>query len=73
MGYKANINFSKLGYEYYKVLMKLNNLEITDQLYNWILTDPNVVYYDKFIGGSDFEFDIEIESIEKFMELLGKK
>jgi hypothetical protein len=35
-----------------------------------------VTYFDKFIGGQDFEFDLEIESFDgfvNFMEELKKK
>ena len=70
LGYKINLNFQKLGYEYYKVLLTLNNLEIRKELYEWILRNPNVVYFDKFLNGADFEFDVEINSFEKFVELL---
>ncbi|MBI2631512.1 AsnC family transcriptional regulator [Candidatus Pacearchaeota archaeon] len=70
LGYKININFQKLGYEYYKVLLTLNNLGIREELYMWILRNPNVVYYDKFLNGADFEFDVEISSFKKFVELL---
>ncbi|VVB79708.1 HTH-type transcriptional regulator LrpA [uncultured archaeon] len=70
LGYKINLNFQKLGFEYYKILVSLNDLEIRDRLYNWIRTKPNVVYFDRFINGADFEFDVEINSFEKFVALL---
>jgi len=70
LGYKANINFSKLGYEYYKVMIELNDLEIIPKLYDWILSNPNAVYYDKFIGGHDFEFDLELASFNLFVKFI---
>jgi DNA-binding Lrp family transcriptional regulator len=70
LGYKINFNFEKLGFRYYKLLLTLNELEIRNKLYDWIRSKPNVVYYDKFINGADFEFDVEIESSEKFFELI---
>ena len=70
LGYKINLNFQKIGYEYYKVLLTLNDLEIREDLYAWILGKPNVVYFDKFLNGADFEFDVEIDSFEKFVLFL---
>ena len=76
LGYKVNLNFRKIGYTYYKIMLSLNDLKIKPELYNYIKANKNVVYFDKFIGGEDFEFDLEIESFESFlvfMENLKKK
>ena len=70
LGYKINLNFRKIGYTYYKVMLQLNNLKIKSQLYNYIKANKNVIYYDKFIGGEDFEFDLEIESFEEFLNFM---
>jgi len=70
LGYKVNLNFQKLGFDYYKLMISLNDLEIRDKLCDWIRTKPNVVYFDKFINGADFEFDVEIGSFERFIQLL---
>jgi DNA-binding Lrp family transcriptional regulator len=70
LGYKINLNFQKLGFDYYKLMISLNDLEIRDKLYDWIRSNPNVIYFDKFINGADFEFDVEIDSFEKFVSLL---
>ena len=59
-----------MGYEYYKVLLTLTHLEIREDIYEWILRNPNIVYFDKFLNGADFEFDVEIESFERFVALL---
>ncbi len=70
LGYKINLNFQKLGFDYYKLMVSLNDLGIREKLYDWIRANPNVVYFDKFINGADFEFDVEIDSFEKFVSLL---
>jgi Lrp/AsnC family transcriptional regulator, leucine-responsive regulatory protein len=70
LGYKINLNFKKLGYLYYKIMLNLNDLSIKQKLYNHIRADKNTVYYDKFIGGTDFEFDLEVESFEKFTQFM---
>ncbi len=70
LGYRVNLNFRKMGYNYYKMMIHLNNLSVRKKLYNYVKTNENVVYFDKFIGGTDFEFDLEIESFEKFLQFL---
>lgn len=70
LGYKINLNFGKLGYNYYKIMFNLSNLRIIPKFYEFIKQNNNVVYYDKFIGGEDFEFDLEINSLEKFLEFI---
>ncbi|MBT5021532.1 Lrp/AsnC family transcriptional regulator [Candidatus Woesearchaeota archaeon] len=70
LGYRVNLNFQEMGYNYYKLMINLNDLGIRKQMYNFIQAHKNVVYFDKFIGGSDFEFDVEIESFDKFTAFL---
>jgi DNA-binding Lrp family transcriptional regulator len=72
LGHKINFNFEKLGFRYYKLLITLNDLSIRGKLYDWIRSKPNVVYFDKFLNGADFEFDVEIDSSEKFFNLLAE-
>ena len=69
-GYRANINFRRLGFEYYKIMLSLKDLSVKKSLYSWIKANKNVVYFDGFIGGYEFEFDIEIESFSKFLEFI---
>ncbi len=69
-GYRVNLNLSKIGYEYYKVNMVLNDFENYDKLFEFANQHPNIIYYDKTISDYDFEIDIEIESRTKLLELL---
>jgi len=70
LGYKANLNFRKLGRSYYKIMLDLNDLKIVPEIYDYIISNKNVVYFDKFIGGKDFEFDLEIDSFESFLNFM---
>jgi len=67
LGYKVNLNFRKIGYNYYKIMLELNDLKIKPELYDYICSNKNVVYFDRFIGGRDFEFDLELGSFEEFL------
>ena len=71
-GYRAKIDFRKLGLEYYKIMVSTKDLTTKKSLYSWIKSNKNVVYFDGFIGGHDFEFDIEIEGFGEFLKFLGE-
>ena len=69
-GYRALINFSKLGYEYYKVDMYLEDVSKIKQFESFCHAHPNIVYFDRTFGAGDIEFDFEIESLAKFIEVM---
>ena len=69
-GYRALIDFSKLGYEYYKVDMYLEDVSKIKQLELFCHTHPNIVYVDRTFGAGDIEFDFEIENLAKFTKVM---
>lgn len=70
LGYRANIHFGKMGYVYYKVMIDVKDLSLRRKMYEYIRSHKNVVYYDKFIGGKDFEFDMEVDSFATFLSCI---
>ena len=69
-GYRCVMSHRLLGYNYYKVDLVLKDITGYDKLLAYSHQHPNIVYVDQTIGGSDFEFDIEIQGIgamESFM------
>lgn len=69
-GYRCFINFSKIGYEYYKVDMYLEDISKMKQLESFCHQHPNIVYIDRTFGAGDIEFDFEIESFTKFTKVM---
>jgi DNA-binding Lrp family transcriptional regulator len=65
-------NESKFPYLHYKVLFGFRNIteEKERSLREYCRINPNIVYIVKSLGPWDFEIDIEIESIEKFREIM---
>lgn len=61
LGYRAFIDVSKIGYEYYKVLFSLHNVDLRklEELERAVMKIPNTVYIDKTIGGADFEAEFQ--------------
>ncbi len=72
VGFKPLLNLNKLGYSYYKAHFKLHNLtkEKEKEVRYFIFQQPNIVYDNIAIGGSDLEIDIQIENKEKLRELI---
>ena len=70
VGYKLLIDFSKIGYQYFKVDLELEDLKIIPSLAQYILQHPNVIYRDITLGGSDFEFDCEFRNDGEFYQFM---
>lgn len=70
VAYKLLIDTGKLGYEYYKVDLELEDITIVPALREYITRHPNVVYRNIIVGGSDFEFDCELKSQHDFYQLM---
>ncbi len=69
-GYRTNINLGKIGYEYYKINMVLNDFENYDRLFEFTNNHPNIVYFDRTLSDLDFEIDVEVKSRQELLELL---
>ncbi|MBT7903162.1 Lrp/AsnC family transcriptional regulator [Candidatus Woesearchaeota archaeon] len=70
VAYRALIDFNKLGYKYYKVDLILEDLKIIPGLQEYVRNNPNIIYRDVAVGGSDFEFDCELASQDNFYEMI---
>ncbi len=70
VAYKLLLDSKKLGYQYYKVDLELEDQKIVPSLNQYIKDHPNVIYRNITVGGSDFEFDCEFSSDEEFYKFL---
>lgn len=70
LAYRMNFDFSMIGFEYYKVDLILNNISKVKELASYCHIHPNIIYIDQTIGGSDFEFDLEVDSKEDFLKIM---
>jgi len=69
-GYRFIFNFQKFGYEYYKIDLTLKDITRFEELVNFAHKNPNIIYIDQTIGGSDFEFDLEVKNKEEFLKII---
>jgi len=70
VAYKLWLNTSVLGYHYYKIDLDLEDLKVLPQLKQFIIQNPNVIYLDITIGGSDLEFDCELKNQTELYQLI---
>jgi DNA-binding Lrp family transcriptional regulator len=69
-GYRANFNLDKLGYEYYKINITLNDFYKYSSLFDFARKHPNIIYLDRTLSDLDLEMDIEVENRQKMLELI---
>lgn len=69
-GYRFIFDFALFGYEYYKVDFVLKDITRLNELVNYSRSHPNIIYINQTIGGSDFEFDLEVRNKDEFLEII---
>ncbi|MFH1592842.1 MAG: winged helix-turn-helix transcriptional regulator [Candidatus Woesearchaeota archaeon] len=72
LGYRLKINLDLIGVQYYKIHIKLNNLNERDksEIDSFILNHPNIIYLDNTISGYDLELDVQVEDKKDLDSLL---
>ena len=65
-------NVNKLIGNYFKVLVKLNNVEEESEkkLYTYCQNNPHIVYIVYCLGSWQFEMDIEVSTTEEFRKIM---
>jgi len=69
-GYHAGINFSKLGYEHYKVDIWLKELSKRRKIWNELKYNPYVTFINTSAGYADIEIEFVIENTDKLVEII---
>jgi Lrp/AsnC family transcriptional regulator, leucine-responsive regulatory protein len=67
---RANLDFSKLGYQYYKVIIKLNDFTKIQQLYDYCISSKYIFQIDKTISEWDFEIEIYAKNKTHFNDIM---
>lgn len=68
--YRCIFDFEKYGYEYYKVDLTLDDTSRLEEFRAYAHLHPNILYIDQTIGGSDFEFDVEVKNKAQFLQIM---
>jgi DNA-binding Lrp family transcriptional regulator len=73
-GVRAGIDVKKLGFQRYKVLLVLSNMNRNNflRLVEFLRCEPNIVYVTEAIGPADLEFEIDVRNNEHLNEIMKK-
>jgi Lrp/AsnC family transcriptional regulator, leucine-responsive regulatory protein len=71
LGFRPKISFPKTGYYWYKVEFRLENNRAKAKMLAYFESHPNIVWaYESIGGGTELEMEMEVESHEKFREVV---
>jgi len=69
-GFRVSIDYSKLGYQFFKVNIDLNNYNDRGRMISYIKLNPHLIMIDKSIGYYDLELDFWVKYLEEFHEIM---
>lgn len=72
MGYKVDLDISKLGRDFYTLEIDLNNYKKFYDIRKEIFSLNELTSWVISIGGYDLEFDLEIDKTQRYYEIVNK-
>lgn len=71
-GSRILVDFSKMGYKFYKIWFSLKNLNPANyqKLLTYFKAHPNIIWATKFIGFYDLSCEMEVKDVEEFRIIL---
>ena len=71
-GFRVSIDYTKLGYQFYKVNINLNDYNDRGRIIRFIRLDPHLIMIDKSIGYFDLELDFWVKNLSEFHQIMDK-
>jgi len=68
--FRVSIDYSKLGYQFFKVNINLNNYNDRGRMISYMKYNPHLVMIDKSIGYFDLELDLWVKNLDQFHEIM---
>ncbi len=72
LGYRADLNVRKLGYEDVAVEIYLRDNENIDAIEKWANGNPNTTWLQKIIGEADIELELEVKNRDEIEKVLNE-
>lgn len=69
-GFRVNYDFSKLGFQWFKIDIDLKKYEQREQIINYVKTNPNLIIIDESAGVADLELEFHLENLGKLHEIM---
>jgi Lrp/AsnC family leucine-responsive transcriptional regulator len=72
IGYTANLDLDKLGFQRFRVSFILFRLtpEKIASFHNYALTHPNIIIDEEIVGGDDYEVEINVKDISELRKII---
>jgi len=69
-GFRVNIDFSKLGYDFYKAELSLLDYKKREDIINYIILNPHLTMIDESAGIADLELNFIVENVNQFYQIM---
>ncbi|PIZ51136.1 hypothetical protein COY27_04625 [Candidatus Woesearchaeota archaeon CG_4_10_14_0_2_um_filter_33_13] len=71
-GSRILVDFSKLGYKYYKVWLNFNNTDENNwkKMYSYFKLNSNIIWATKLIGVYDLSIEMEVKDIDELRKII---
>ena len=70
LGFKVEIDWNRLGYQYFKIDFYLREYSKINQIIKYIEMNPNLVYVDYTIGYADLELEFYLTNITQLHQIV---
>ncbi len=70
--FRANIDISKLGYQFFKVDMHLSNYNDRQNIIDFLQTNPHLIGIDETIGLSDLELEFHLKDTMDLVTIINE-
>ena len=72
LNYRVSVDLNKLGFEFFKAIIYFKSLSKKDEerLFEWMLTNPNSVYYIRSLAPWEVEFEFVVENYLNFNKII---
>jgi DNA-binding Lrp family transcriptional regulator len=69
-GFRTDIDFSKLGYQFFKADIFLKDYDKRQEIIRSVRTNPAVIRIDQSVGVSDLELEFHVKSLQDFHSIM---
>ena len=70
-GFRVHIDYSKLGYEYFKVDIDLADYSKIRRIIAYIKKNPYLILIDRSVGYADLELEFYVKSFDQLQDIMG--
>jgi len=69
-GFRVEIDYAKLGYQFFKININLSNYNDRGRMISYIKYNPHLIMIDKSIGYHDLELNLWVENLNQLHQIM---